>query len=484
VSARPPVAWHDDATDAVIALARLRAGLVFTASRRAGVEAGARRAMARSGARSVAHYLAFVQHDGAALDDLLAELTVGETYFFRDPAQFDFVRRELVPVWTRRGRGAPPRCWSAACATGEEPYSIAILLQEARLRGRVVGTDLSRARLAAAQRARYRQWSLRGVAPAVVQRWFRHDGPHHWTLDPAVRAQVDFRYLNLVEDHWASATGGLRGLDLVLCRNVLIYLDAASIARAAERLVASLADDGWLLLAASDPPIADLVPCETVVTGGGLAYRRRVPQRASTVVTTRVGTRALLVPAHEAELSLDGVAPVSPHDAPMTGDAPRPDAARETAPDSPHDATPAVAHAPTAAEAIRQVRALAAEGARAEAERRCLAALDVAPDVAELHYLHAALLADAGPDAARAALAAVRRALYLDPALVVAQLLLATLLQRLGRATLAGRALDAALRALHRLPPDDAVPAADGASAGRLLVIARMQRALVRGHAA
>ena len=488
----PGGAWDAATTEAVAALASGRAGLVFGPSRRDALELAARRAFARAGLASTAAWLTLLQRDGALLDDLLAELTVGETYFFRDAVQFDFLRREIVPSFAHRGAGAgPARLWSAACATGEEPYSLAILLREARLAGHVLGTDVARHRLVAARRARYRPWSLRGVDAATRRRWFRAEGAELWTLDPTVRAMVDFRHLNLADDGWPSLAGGTRGLDLVLCRNVLIYLDAATVARVAARLLASLADDGWLLLAATDPPLADVVRCEVVPTGSGLAYRRVARARATSgTVRGAPGRHAPFVASAWRAVHHEPVAAAAP---PVTAVAPTVDAPTIDAPAIVTPAAPAAAqvvHEPPAAHdadvdaCVARIRALANAGARDDAERACLAALDRHAEVAELHYLHAVLLADAGPAARHAALEVARRALYLDPQLAVARLLLAGVLQRLGRTAAAARALDEATRTLAALDRDHPVAGGDGEPAGVLLALARTQRALLRVDAA
>jgi len=137
----------------------------------------------------------------------------------------------------------------------------------------VIGTDLSRERLRVAQRGRYRAWSMRGVRDEVVSRYFTKKRDY-FELSPAIRNMAEFRYLNLDFDNYPSPALGVWGMDLILCRNVLIYFDIETVASVAEKLLASLNDHGWLFLGASDPMLADLVECEVVMTSSGLAYRR------------------------------------------------------------------------------------------------------------------------------------------------------------------------------------------------------------------
>src|SRR4051812_45918439 len=169
----------EPAFQAVADLVGRRAGLAFEPPRRADAELGIRRAMARAGIGDPARYRARIGRDEALLDDLIGELTVGETYFFREPAQFRFLRAEVLPeIRRRRGAGHLLRAWSAGCATGEEAYSLAMTFAAAGLgnSARVLATDISRAALAGARRASYGAWSLRGEAAELARPFLRRDG--------------------------------------------------------------------------------------------------------------------------------------------------------------------------------------------------------------------------------------------------------------------------------------------------------------------
>lgn len=259
------------------AFVRRRTGLVFGVARRSAFEAGVVRAMHRARLTDPEGYLARLRADPTLLDDLVGEITVGETYFFREPDQFAVIRDQVIPgLLSRWPRHGPLRIWSAGCATGEEPYTVAILLREQGLSGaaHIVATDVSRKALAAARRGRYTRWSLRGVSDHIARTYFERVA-ERFELVPPVRDTVEFRYLNLAEDVYPSLPTGIWAMDLILCRNVLIYFDAATVARVARRLIESLSDDGWLLLGASDPSLGELVPCSVAVTAAGLAYRDR-----------------------------------------------------------------------------------------------------------------------------------------------------------------------------------------------------------------
>lgn len=464
-----------------------RTGLTFPRDRRLEAEEAVRRAMRRLGSAGSAQVLREVEEGGPAYHTLVSDLTVGETYFFREPGQFEFIRREAIPAILRQRPTGTLRTWSAGCASGEEAYSLAILLDEMGLTetSSVLGTDLSLDRLARARAGVYTEWSFRGVASAVRTRYFRRRGGR-FELRPETRARVEFRPLNLVADDFPSARSGIGEMDVVLCRNVLIYLDAPSIARAASRLLDSLSRDGWLFLGASDPPLDGLVPCEVVLTGAGVAYRRRptrLPLPAASVAVPRAGIAR--PPASP------GMPPAVP--AAETGEA-HPPTAGPAGADTGGRGTPEVSGATVArggpvpppepdaevSAIASRIRAMADRGQLEEAGRACATALRAHRTSAELLYLHAVLLAEAGRH--REAAVAARRALYADRSLVVAHLALGSALARQDDPEGARRSLRNAERLLDRLPPSAIVPASGGETASAVREIARALRAAVEGR--
>jgi chemotaxis protein methyltransferase CheR len=473
--------------EAASALVHRKAGLVFSAPRQPAFRAGLLTAMRRAGTADPAAYLRRLGDEPDLFDDLVSEITVGETYFFRDTDQFALLRDFILPsVLSDRSPPRPPRIWSAGCATGEECFSLAILLRQlGRVEdARILGTDVSRPALRKARRARYSRWSLRGVSPEVVHSFFRADG-QDFLLLPAVQRMVEFRYLNLAEDVYPSPALGIWGMDLILCRNVFIYFATETVARVAEGLLASLNDHGWLLLGASDPLLRDYVHCEVEVTAAGLAYRRATPRRLPARV--ELGKPAFA-------MGTSGAPPLEPVPAPhsLVGSSVRPAveppateaastlaAARERYAARDYARTVELAreelrrHPNDAGTWILLVRALANQGELAASERACLAALERHPTSAELMSLHAVLLAEAGRH--QDAIGAARRAVYLDRELAVAHLALGGSLTRLRQNTAARRAFRNAERLLAALPPDQPVAAADGELAGRLLEMARVQ---------
>lgn len=527
------MAWSRPEYAQLATLIAERTGLSFPAARRPDVEQALGRALAE---RSIdlERLRGLLAGNTAARDELIANLTVGESYFFRDPAQFAVLREELLPDLAEQRGSSALRLWSAGCAGGEEPYSLAILCDELGLRNRssVLGTDISRVRLANAQRAVYTKWSLRGLTDAAIEHYFLERG-NAYTVRPQFREHVEFRYLNLADDHYPSLTAGIWGIDIILCRNVLIYFDQETVARVARRLIDSLSEDGWLLLGASDPAISEFVECDVVLTRSGLAYRR--PGRGGRgrhVVPAYVGEQPWLEtpPDHWGDAA-EPVAVPPPGDAATTDgatewwdveddavavqtgvadtvqvadpDAPALDADAapvrtldggalgRSVPDTVRAAYAARDYARAAEQAaqlegahdsaelrVLHIRALANLGDLAGAGRVTAAALEKYRASAELMYLHAVLLSEAGRW--RDAAAAARRALYLDRSLVVAHFALADALRRAGDERGAHRALCNADALLADWPLDVVVPATDGETAERLRANVRTQLRLRR----
>ena len=477
-----PACWLDAATTFVQA----RTGLVLGGARRSTLETAVLTGMRRAGVRDVGEFFSRLDAEPALLDDFVAAITVGETYFFREPRQLDLVRDRIIPELLAR-RGSALRVWSAGCASGEEAYTLAILAHRMGCASRmqIVATDLSRAALARARRGRYTRWSLRDVPDDVVRTYFEAAGDR-FTLAPRVRRAVELRYLNLAEDSYPSLATGIWGMDLILCRNVLIYFGADTVVRVARRLMDSLADGGWLLLGASDPILADAIDAEVVTTDAGLAYRRRRPDHrrppspppevaAFAPVASSIARATAALPAILTDPPAAAI--------PQPEARPDPELAVRAYTERDYDRAATLARRCIERDAGDQgawivlVRALANRGDLAGAGRACAAAMDVHRTSPELAYLHAALLAEAGHHANAAA--AARRALYLDRGFIVAHLTLGDALARLEDREGARRALRAARRLLAAMAPQQSVPASDGESARRLDEMARLRMDLL-----
>ncbi|MEI9948780.1 MAG: protein-glutamate O-methyltransferase CheR [Pseudomonadota bacterium] len=230
---------------------------------------------AERGFESLLDYYYFLRYDAGAEAELalLAEaLVVNETYFFRELAQLKVLVNELVP--SILARGVKPRIWCAACATGEEPLTLAMLLDEAGLLGQVglVASDISARALAHAQAGIYRRRSLRALPPGVVGRWLEGD-ENGMRVAPHLARAIDWRRINLIDQRDLSE---LEPFDIIICRNVLIYFRDQTIEKLLDRLWHKLTSEGQLLVGASESLLRFKVAFACEEQQGSFFYRKQL----------------------------------------------------------------------------------------------------------------------------------------------------------------------------------------------------------------
>ncbi len=241
-----------------------RCGLHFSEGRRPELELGIRHAFAASTCADLdGYYDLLCDPVGGAvdLDRLLNAVTVSETHFFRDAAQFDALYNYVLPRIIERRRSLRTlRIWSAGCASGEEPYSIAMLLRELlpdvdQWAITILGTDLNTESLDRARRANFGEWAFREErAKQWRAHFFRQQG-NRYELIPSVRRMVTFGRLNLAEPSYPAYETNTMLMDLILCRNVTIYFKESVTLEVVERLHTALVEGGWLVVGHSEPSL-------------------------------------------------------------------------------------------------------------------------------------------------------------------------------------------------------------------------------------
>ncbi|MBI4610391.1 MAG: tetratricopeptide repeat protein [Candidatus Rokubacteria bacterium] len=444
------------------ALIASRLGLDFPESRKADLERGFIRACRSSVVSAPERYLAWL----ATLSDespewkrLASHLTVGETYFFRDRALFEALEQVLPPlVDARRSAGIRRlRLWSAGCATGEEPYSLAMLLDRLLPDSSdwaltVLATDINPDALEAARRGLYREWSFRETPQWIRDRYFHRRGPETFEVDPRIRRVVTFAPLNLAEDGYPTVVTNTSAMDLILCRNVLMYFTRDAQRAVVARLQRALAIGGWLVVSPAEASAELFRPLLPVNFPGAILYRKE-PVSAVAPPTTwhpEAVWPTLPAPAPLVDTLSGLIAP----EAPVT---PLSEERAEPLPDTPSD--------------LQRARALADLGSLERARELCEIALERDRLDSEAHLLLAAICQEQGEMAA--ALEALRRTIYLAPDCASAHFLLGSLLLRQGKLRQGQRSMETVLNLLSSVPRDEAVAGSDGLTAGRLLETAR-----------
>lgn len=434
------------------------------------------------------------------IEILASRLTVGETYFFREKEALEILEKRILPelIAGRREAGRKQlRVWSAGCCTGEETYTLAILLS--RLvpdlkdwRVTVLGTDINPRFLRKAQRGVYGEWSFRDPPPWLKTGYFSQVSAGRFEILPAVKALVSFAHHNLVEDVYPALSNNTNGMDVVFCRNVLMYFAPRQARRVVANLHRCLTDGGWLIVSPTEASNSLLAPFQPVRFPEALLYRKAEGPAWPVAPAVNWAKAGMPWPAAPA----DTLAVVPPA-AETTEAYAQPSGAK---PESPVPSTPAPTGVPRLAPPVAAATELYQQGRYDEAEEvltgllaggpidaKALALLariranrgklDEALEWCEkairedrldpaVHYLKANILVEQGR--LEEAAAGFRRVLYLDPRFPLAYFALGNLLKRQGKSREAARQFANALELLGGCDPHSVVPEAEGLTAGRL----------------
>jgi chemotaxis protein methyltransferase CheR len=339
---------------------------------------------------------------------LIRFMSIGETYFFRNKPHFDLLREQLLPALIEeRFRDEHPwlRIWSAGCATGEEAYSLAILVRELipdpeRWAIFILGTDLNSESLRRARIGSYRRWSFRDTDPDLMSRYSTPHGDG-LVVTEEIRKMVTFSSLNLVDGD--SYGPGTSAMDVILCRNVTMYFGQKTTKVVAKHLLSAITPGGWLLVGPSEPDANVFAGFEAVNAYETTAYRRPHNQVESAKNRTRAPMSAGIPTVAAIDKGFVTVAEGG------SGIASRPT---------------------TSAECLRAAR-IAADACRyAEARDLCCVALDLDPIAADAYHLLGMIYA--GQQETQLAVTAFRKAIYLERDFVLAHHGLSNELRLLG----------------------------------------------------
>jgi chemotaxis protein methyltransferase CheR len=426
---------------------------------------------------------------------LANHLTVGETYFFREKAALETIEQCIVPdiICARKASSDRElRIWSAGCATGEEPYSIAIILSRLFAclpdwKVTILATDLNARSLRRASEGTYGEWSFRGTPAWVRHTYFRAAAHGRRSLVPGIKTMVTFAYCNLADDDCPSVWGGTNAMDIILCRNVLMYFTPEAMKKAIDRFHRSLREGGWLIVS----PIETSATLYSAFAGVSLA---------GTTLYQKRSTHAHMGPAHrlggydEAYTSaqfLNKPIDTMDHGKVLEG--------VQTGVE--HELRSENNHLPAAS--YEQASYLHRQGRYEEAEQMLVALLSLDPGNAQamlllarsyanqgnlitalswcdeaiasdkmaapVHHLRAMILQEQG--LFDEAILSLKRAIYVDPRFVLGHFGLGNLALRQGKLRESTKHFENTLLLLSWYAPEDIVPESDGLSVGELRTI-------------
>ncbi len=486
---------HKNATQSVgdaatAGLARLgtlvaaRMGLHFPKNRQRDLLRGAQALAREHGCEDVEAFLQSLVN--APLTDrqievLTAHLTVGETYFFRETKSLEAFRSHVVPALVRERAGGDQRIrlWSAGCSTGEEAYSLAMILDEAvpdheAWAVDILATDINPRSLEQARRGVYTEWSFRGLPAPLRERYFEPRGEQTFEVRPRFRDRVSFACLNLATDVYPSLQNNTNAMDVIFCRNVLMYFVPERIQKVILSFRHCLVAGGWLVVAPSETSLLPALGFEAVTFEGATLFRKDDRKPAE------VPPAAAAAGALRAEQGPSPVVFSGKRLTELYGEALAAYGAGRYA------AAAAALQALVGAEGapVRGVKAGKAMAlmARIEANQgklapafewagKAIAADKVNPGY---YYLLATILEEQHRSAE--AVQALKRALYLDPEFVLAHYTLGMIALRGSGFEEADRHFRNAAASLAHLPESGGLPESEGLTVGRLAEIIHAMR--------
>jgi len=513
-----------------------RSGLYFPEKKKTSLEAGLLKALTASplgftkqSTNLDAYYnLLRDKNDPAGkaeMERLIHTLTIGETHFFRDEAQFDALATRVLPAIIDRKRATAAavdpkiqpqlRIWSAGCATGEEPYSLAILLKELlpdidRWHILILATDINQDSLTSAREGLYSEWSFRETqAKALRPRFFTYvpatksqSGAGRYRLRDDIRPMVTFASLNLIEDDYPAIHNNTVSMDLILCRNVTIYFTEEATRQIVQRFYEVLVEGGWLVVGHSEPSPVIYRTFQTRAFSNTLLYQKtNKAQQWSTDKesnpvewewldrTDDLEAQPTLTKQTEDPPSLTfNHEHLDPH---PNGTSPSAVSATFSPQSSidPYELAGVLLSKGYVKEAIDKLhhkliedpnfapahsllgRAYANMGRWAEAEHWCQRALEIDRLLAEPYYILG--LVYQHEDQIEPAIHMLKKAVYLDRQAPLPHFNLAMLHKKLGQTKKAERAFHNALSTLEKCPPDTIISDSGGATVKHLTEIVR-----------
>lgn len=435
-----------------------RMGLNFPRERWSDLERGmvnAADAFGMPHAQRCADWLLSTPLTRGQIETLASCLTVGETYFFRDECCFTALETQVLPALIRaRHDERRLRIWSAGCCTGEEAYSIAMLVDRLIPDAHawtitILATDINPSFLRKAAAGTYTQWSFRSTPArlASMAGYFHRAADNRYQINADLRKYVSFSYLNLADDLFPSMANNTNAMDMIFCRNVMQYFTAGQAERVCKKLQASLLEGGWLIVAPAETWLQPREGLRMVEFPGAIFYRKCAAQGAKLEMRSPAKAH---VPSPR--LAVSGLrAAKLPAAAPAERSRTNISVSAEAALD-PHY--------------YQQARQYANQGKLDEAAACCETAIAANRVDPVAQYLLAIIQQEQGHyDQAAQSL---QRALYLDSHFALAHFSLGSLHASRGRPRQARRSLRNALDLLRALPAEEVVPESEGLSAGRL----------------
>lgn len=454
-------------------------------------------------AESCIHWLMSSSLTKDRIEILANHLTIGETYFFREKQVFKILEEDIIPKLLRSRRGIRQhlRIWSAGCSTGEEPYSIAILLSKIipdlkDWNVTILATDINAHFLQKAAEGVYGDWSFRDTPCWVKEKYFRCTKEGRFEILSDIKKMVTFSYLNLAEDVYPSFLNNTGMMDVIFCRNVLIYFTPEHKKKVVQSLYRSLVDGGWLVVSPSETSILLFSKFVAVNFTGAILHKK---DQQKTLIEQDL--KAMVSFSTPAEAGVDTCPKFQGFSNGQTGffkestaqnlfagyeqpPVPEPrqtpyeealvlygqgryEEAAEKLAGLLLDNSPMRKEIPSRGQVMALLaRIYANQGKLAQSLEWCEKAVAADKLNPGFHYLLATILQEQGQ--VEEAMMSLKRALYLDPNFVIAHFALGNLVRQQGGVKESDKHFENARLLLRRFGQEDILPESDGITTGRL----------------
>lgn len=445
------------------------------------------------------------------IEILSSYLTIGETHFYRDKAIYDSLEKYVLPEFinARRKHGKCLRIWSAGCSSGEEPYSVAILLHKmtpeiADWNISILATDINHTFLEKAKKGIYNKWSFRSTPEWVKNGYFTKNQDNSFSIMPFIKKMVSFSYHNLAKDPFPLLANNTTAFDIIFCRNVIMYFHPELARKMIDLFFWSLLDAGWLIVSGSEGYLAHGSRFVTVVFPETIFFMKNL-SRSGKTEEYHVKTTGSV---HHETIQFDsGLHPETDLNFPESSISCSPGATAVSILKTP-DATETTGTKGTKPDPIRKAAALydqcnypeaesaltdyllndqnnieaitllakifSNQGKFNEAIELCRKGIETDKFNPVCHYLLALIFQEQGKT--EEAISSLHSSIYLDHDHVLSYYTLGNILFQQGDMKKAGKYFNNALSILDKWDKEIILPGSDGLSAGRLTEILKMKK--------
>jgi chemotaxis protein methyltransferase CheR len=446
--------------------------------------------MGFSNTKDLIQMLMTTQVTPSQIETLASHITITETYFWREPQVFDAFAAILEEYMaSKNGTHKTINIWCAACSTGEEAYSIAIALRRvipnySYWKINIFATDINTKTLETARIGIYGEWSFRNAPPWLKEKYFKKLGNGKYELIPEIKSMVTFSAFNLIQKDYTDITFLRPKMDIIFCRNVLMYFSDKWATKASQNLYNSLSTNGWLVVASCELSSILFSKFAPVNFPGAVLYRKPLNKLPATVEPLMIEQNHLFLDSFPTGLITISEDPFANNNYATSN--------QDTyfiAEGTPNNETVTCENLlpkqtleifqNTLAEQKTTIKKLANQGKLDEALLNCNNAIAYNLLAADMYFLQATILQELNKN--NEAVVALKQAIYINPNYLICHFTLGNLLMRQGDSKAANQYFNNTLELLNSSPKDDIIQESEGLSSQQIkeIILATLQKQVI-----